>query len=78
MKKVNNLKNSIATFTANAPEIINNLLALFFLYIAMFLIQVIILPILFFWLIIKTSNRLFDSKLPILIKQTELSERLSS
>lgn len=43
----------------NAGKIIENLLTLSFLYIGVFLIQVILLPVLCFWLLVKVVNIVF-------------------
>jgi len=52
-------KDAIVTTVGNSGNIIETLLKLTFLYVDVFLIQVIILPLLTFWLLVKTTNFLF-------------------
>jgi len=58
-------KNAIAVTVSNRGTIIENLLKLTFLYVGVFLIQVIILPLLIFWILLKTINSLFYTNVPI-------------
>ena len=44
---------------ANVGTIVDNLLKLTFLYVGIFLIQVILLPLGIFWLLVKTANALY-------------------
>jgi hypothetical protein len=53
------LKDAIAVTVENSANIINNLLKLTFLYVGIFLIQVVILPIFIFWFLLKIVNSLF-------------------
>ncbi len=60
IKKISvDLKKSLETFVTNATEIIENLLKLTFLYVGIFLIQVIILPVSIFWLLVYVATSLF-------------------
>ncbi|MCK5517635.1 MAG: hypothetical protein KAI39_12225 [Desulfobulbaceae bacterium] len=60
-------KDAIAVTVSNRGTIIENLLRLTFLYVGVFLIQVIILPLFIFWLLLKTINSLFYTKIPITV-----------
>lgn len=53
------LKNAIAVTVKNSANIINNLLELTFLYVGIFLIQVVILPIFIFWFLLRIVNSIF-------------------
>ena len=55
------LKNSLVDTISDTGHIIENLLKLIFLYVRIFLIQVIALPILVFWLFVKFANNVFDT-----------------
>jgi len=55
------LKNSLVDTISDTGHIIENLLKLIFLYVGIFLIQVIALPILVFWLFVKFANNVFDT-----------------
>jgi hypothetical protein len=61
-------KNALTATMNNMGHIIETLLELMILYIGQFLIQVIILPLLSFWFLIKTMNALFNTNAPILLK----------
>ena len=56
-------KDAIVTTVSNSGNIIETLLKLTFLYVGVFLIQVIILPLLTFWLLVKTTNFLFFTQI---------------
>ncbi len=60
-------KDAIAVTVSNRGTIIENLLRLTFLYVGVFLIQVIILPLFIFWLLFKMINSLFYTKMPITV-----------
>ncbi len=63
-------KNALTATMNNMGHIIETLLELMILYIGQFLIQVIILPLLSFWFLIKTMNALFNTNAPILLKHS--------
>lgn len=54
-----NFKRAIKTTIENKGIIVENLLKLTFLYFGIFMIQVLILPLLIFWLLMKIVNALF-------------------
>ncbi|WP_198012347.1 hypothetical protein [Desulfosarcina sp. BuS5] len=60
-------KNAIAATVSNMGAIIENLLKLTFLYVGIFLIQVIILPLLSFWFLVKIVNPLFYTNVPVIL-----------
>lgn len=55
-------KNALVATVTNSGDIIENLLKLTFLYVGIFLIQVVILPLLSFGFLVKTANALFLHK----------------
>ncbi len=57
-QKSKQFQNALVTTVSNMGGIIENLLTLTFLYVGMFLIQVIILPLLSFWFLVKIANAL--------------------
>jgi hypothetical protein len=69
-----NLTKTIKDFVTNTREIIDNLLSLTFLYAGIFLIQVIGLPILIFWLLVKFTNSLFDAEIPVILSHSKVSK----
>ena len=60
-------KNALVSIVDNAGKIIENLLKLTYLYIGIFLIQVIMLPLLIFWLLMKFTNTLFSTESSVVI-----------
>jgi hypothetical protein len=68
------LKKTIESFVTNMGEIIENLLNLTFLYVGVFLIQVIGLPIMMFWLLVKFANCLFDTNIPAILHSPRVSK----
>ncbi len=65
-KKSMEFKDALAATLRNMGDIIQNLLRLTFLYIGIFLIQVILLPLLVFWFLIKTVGSLFHTNIPLI------------
>lgn len=61
------LNHVLVTTISNMGDIIENLLKLTFLYVGIFLVQVIVLPLLAFWILIKTTNALFHTHMPMLL-----------
>lgn len=61
-QKSSEFKASVTAMLSRMGEKIDNLLTLTFLYVGVFIIQVIILPLLSFWFLLKLSNVLFQSR----------------
>lgn len=61
-KKVIDFKTAVVYTIENAASIIENLLKLTFLYVGIFLIQVLLLPLLVFWILYKMANGLFPKE----------------
>ncbi len=61
MLKSHEFKKAIVSTARNTGKIIDNLLKLTFLYVGIFLIQVIALPLIVFWLLVKIANGFFDN-----------------
>ncbi len=60
-------KDAVAVTVSNRGTIIENLLRLTFLYVGVFLIQVIILPLFIFWILLKTIHALFYANIPVTV-----------
>jgi len=71
-------KNALVVTVSNMGSIIENLLNLTFLYVGIFLIQVIILPLLTFWLLVKTTNSLFQTNLPVILHHSSKSKKANT
>jgi hypothetical protein len=63
-EKSADFKNALAAVASNMGGMIESLLALTFLYVGILLIQVVFLPLLAFFFLIKIVNALFDIHLP--------------
>ena len=53
------MKEALGVIVSNMGTIIENLLTLTFLYVGVFIIQVLVLPLLAFWLLVKLANPVF-------------------
>ena len=71
-KKNVELSDALTEIAENMGELIDNLLQLAFLYVGIFLIQVIILPLLAFYVLLKLSNALLATSIPQLVVQYPL------
>ncbi|MBN1381018.1 MAG: hypothetical protein JXA41_05035 [Deltaproteobacteria bacterium] len=67
-------KNALASTVTNAGKIIENLLKLTFLYVGVFLIQVVILPLLAFWFLVKIANTLFQTEIPSTLRHSPINK----
>jgi hypothetical protein len=66
-------KDAVVATVSNSGNIIENLLKLTFLYVGFFLIQVIMLPIIIFWLLVKFANSVFDTNVPVILHHSKVS-----
>jgi lipopolysaccharide/colanic/teichoic acid biosynthesis glycosyltransferase len=73
-RKSMEFKDAIVATVSNAGSIVDNLLKLTFLYVGVFLIQVIALPIMVFWALIKFANSLFDTNAPVILHHSRVSK----
>ncbi|MCP3900910.1 MAG: hypothetical protein GY707_14490, partial [Desulfobacteraceae bacterium] len=61
-------KNALMSMIHNMGKIISNLVKLTTLYVGIFIIQVLILPLTIFWLLVKMTNSLFNTELPVVLE----------
>ncbi|MBA3005741.1 MAG: hypothetical protein KKB91_02095 [Proteobacteria bacterium] len=73
-RKSMEFKDAIVATVSNAGSIVDNLLKLTFLYVGVFLIQVIALPIMVFWSLVKFANSLFDTNSPVMLHHSRVSK----
>ena len=64
-KKTMEFSHAIGVALGNMGDIIENLLKLTFLYVGIFLIQVIILPLMAFWFLMKTADIIFPGRVAV-------------
>ena len=67
----------LRSITKNMGSLVSNLLKLSSLYVAIFMVQVILLPVGSFWILIRITNSLFSADLPYLIKHAGLASKTS-
>ena len=60
----------------SSKEIAENLVTITSLYVADFIVQVVLLPILVFWGLVRFTNNLFGMNLPYIIRHSELFRRV--
>jgi hypothetical protein len=72
-KKTIQLADALVEISENMGEIVDNLLQLAFLYVGIFLIQVIVLPLLAFYILFKLANTLLATTIPQLVVQYPLA-----
>lgn len=60
-EKTSDLKMALKEMIQNMENMISNLLKLSYLYVALFVIQVVLLPIGIFWLLLRITNAFFNS-----------------
>ncbi len=75
-RKSMEFKNALVQTVNNMGDIVENLLKLTFLYVGIFLVQVIILPLLSFWFLVKITNALFTSDLPTMLYHSRSTETM--
>ncbi len=74
-KKAQEFKNALSTLVSNMDNMIDNLIDLTFLYVGVFFIQVIVLPVLSFWAITRLANALFDTNIPVILHHKNASTK---
>ncbi len=68
--KSREFQHALVKVVNNMTDIIANLVKLTTLYVGVFLIQVILLPLLIFFIFIKTTNSLFKTDAPIILQHS--------
>lgn len=63
------VKDALQSLAGSMGTIVDNLLRLTFLYVGVFMIQVIVLPVMVFWLLVKAANALFLTRFPVILHQ---------
>lgn len=66
-EKTSDLKTALKEMIQNMESMISNLLKLSYLYVALFVIQVVLLPIGIFWLLLRITNTFFGTNIPYII-----------
>jgi len=66
-EKTSDLKAALKEMIQNMENMVSNLLKLSYLYVALFVIQVVLLPIGIFWLLLRTINAFLGTNIPYII-----------
>jgi hypothetical protein len=66
---------ALGSIYKSSKTISENLVKIISLYVADFIVQVVLLPILVFWGLVKFTNSLFEMNLPYIIRHSELFRR---
>lgn len=75
-EKTSDLSAALKTMIRNMDSMVSNLLKLSYLYVALFIIQVIILPIGAFWLLVRLTNALCGTNIPYILKYADLGKQM--
>jgi hypothetical protein len=74
-RKSREFKNALVATVTHTGDIIDNLLKLTFLYVGLFLIQVVVLPLVCFWFLLKMANALFRQNIPVILQSSPPRKR---
>lgn len=75
-EKTSDLGATLKAMIANMDNMVINLLKLSYLYVAIFIVQVIILPVCAFWFLTRTTNILFGTGTPYTIKNSDVAKKM--
>jgi hypothetical protein len=75
-RKTSDLGAALKAMIQNMGSMVQNLLKISYLYVALFIIQVILLPIGAFWLLTQLANALFGTEIPYILKQKDLIHKI--
>jgi len=71
-EKTSDLGTALKAMVNNMGNMISNLVKLSYLYVAIFAVQVILLPLSVFWLLARLANALFGTGIPYVLKHSDL------
>ena len=75
-EKTSALGAALKSMIKNTGSMVSNLMKLSYLYVAIFAVQVIILPLAVFWLLARIANVLFGTSIPYILKHSDIVEKL--
>lgn len=75
-QKTTDLGATLREMIGNMGNMVSNLLKLSYLYVALFIIQVILLPIGAFWLLVRITNVLFGTNIPYILKYADFGKQM--
>ncbi|ACN16964.1 hypothetical protein HRM2_39060 [Desulforapulum autotrophicum HRM2] len=77
-EKTSDLSVALNAMIQNMSSMVSNLLKLSYLYVALFIIQVILLPIGAFWLLVRITNVLCGVNIPYVLKSVDLGKQMKN
>jgi len=77
-EKTADLAAALKAMIENIDGMISNLLKLSYLYLAIFIVQVIVLPIGTFWLLTRVANVLFGTGIPYILNNSDAATKISN
>lgn len=75
-KKTSDLGAALQAMIKNMGSMISNLVKLSYLYVAIFAVQVILLPLGVFWLLARIANVLFGTSIPYILKHSDVIKKV--
>ncbi len=75
-EKTSDLGAALQAMIQNMGSMVSNLLKLSYLYAALFIIQVILLPIGAFWLLVRIINAFWGTNIPYFLKHDDLGKKM--
>jgi hypothetical protein len=76
-EKSSDLSATLKTMIGNMESMVSNLLKLSYIYVAIFIVQVIILPVGTFWLLTRITNILLGTGIPYTFKNSDVVTKMS-
>jgi hypothetical protein len=78
LQKVSAISRLIATAVSHAASLSQSFVSLCSLYAGEFVIQVLLLPLLTWWVLVRIANAVFDANLPLLIRHRRAEAKVDS
>ena len=75
-EKTSDLGAALKSMVNNMGNMISNLMKLSYLYVAIFAVQVILLPLGVFWLLARIANALFGSTIPYILRHPDIENKM--
>jgi hypothetical protein len=72
-EKTSDLGTALKAMINNMANMISNLVKLSYLYVAIFAVQVILLPLGVFWLLARLANALFGTGIPYVLRNSDMT-----
>jgi hypothetical protein len=74
-EKTSDLGAALKSMINNMGDMVSNLIKLSYLYVAVFVVQVVLLPLAVFWLLARITNVLFGASIPYILKPSDVMSK---